>query len=239
MNAPEIRYACVLAWLSMGALVTGSCGAEAGNPGAERGATASLAELGATDPETFFADLEARWLQDPESRIDFRITAEGTFTAALEGELFLGEGNEVALRSEGTFGSDSVSLSLEVAEGQMIGGNNERRFEEPVPAGLREALVIGLTRMGLVHNLARLVSGAPPDQADGTVWAWVQGRAFDWVAQESAGGRRGVSFQVWVEEQAAADAVLWLDAGGWPVAREQTVRFPSGEMRVHEAYEIR
>lgn len=239
MNVRGRRYTCVRTWLFVGALVAASCGTGAGTPGAGSGATSSLPESGATDPAAAFADLEGRLLQDPDSRIGFRITAEGAFTATLEGELFLGEGDVAALTSVGTFGSDSVSLSLEVADGRLIGGNGVRRFEEPVPAGLREAVVIGLTRMGLLHNLARLVSGSPPDRADGTVRTWVQARAIDWVAQDGAEGRRGLSFQVWVDEQAAGDAVLWLDSRGWPVARDQTVRFPGGEMRVHEAYEIR
>lgn len=239
MNALEPPRVSVLAWLTVAAVATVSCGAEERDPGVENATTASFAESDTTDPERFFSDLEDRLLQHPESRIGFRITADGAFTAALEGELFLGDENDVALSSQGTFGPDSVSLSLRVADGRLIGGNGDRSFEEPVPAGLREALVIGLTRMGLLHNLARLVSASPPDRADGNVRDWVRVREVAWTAPDSATGGRGVSFDVWVDEQPTADAVLWFDDRGRPVGRDQTVRFPGGEMRVRERYEIR
>lgn len=239
MNVVELRRAFALTSLAVGVLIAPSCGA--GNPdaGVENDTTASFARPGATDPGRFFAELEDSLLRRPESRIGFRITADGAFTADLEGELYIGTGNEITLDSRGTFGADSVSLSLTAADGRLIGGNGGRTFEEPVPADLREAIVIGLTRMGLLHNLARLVSGSPPDRADGGVRRWVKAAEFDWSAPDSVIGGPSLSFQVRVDEQPAGDAVLWIDAQGRPVAREQTVRFPDGEMRVREEYEIR
>jgi hypothetical protein len=192
------------------------------------------------DPGREFAQLEEELLQRPELRVSFHITSQGAFAAELEGVLTLGAGSGTSLVAEGTFGDEPVTLSLSTSEGQMSGGSQERTFQEPLPNGMREALVIGLTRMGLLHNLARLVAGAPPDRADGTVREWVEVRGVSWAAStEDAPGTRGIHFHIWVAGQPAGEATLWLGEGGLPVFREQVVRFPGGEMRVVERYEVK
>jgi len=71
----------------------------------------------------------------------------------------------------------------------------ERCFDEPVPPEVREALVIGLTRMGILHNLARLVAGVPPDRASGGVRDWVEGREIAWADSVEV-GELGVRFEI-------------------------------------------
>ena len=184
--------------------------------------------------------LEEKLLALPGVEVRYRITSEGAFAAELEGVLTLGAGSKTSLVAEGTFGDEPVALSLSASEGQMSGGSRERTFQEPLPNGMREALVIGLTRMGLLHNLARLVAGSPPDRADGTVREWVEVREVAWTAStEDAPGTRVIRFDIWVAGQPAGEATLWLSGGGLPVFREQVVRFPGGEMRVVERYEVK
>jgi hypothetical protein len=52
-------------------------------------------------------------------------------------------------------------------------------------------------------------------------------------------GARGVTFEIWVEDQPAGEATLWLNGGGELVGRNQVVRFPGGEMVVRERYQVR
>lgn len=218
---------CVLCFLSL------ACSAEPPDrPSTDLDASAAVAADSV--PEELFAAVEERLLERTGREVGFRITSEGAFAADLSGELEIGPANEIRLTADGTFGGDPVSLSLDVAGDRMVGGNAEDRFDEPVPPALRESVVLGLTRMGLLHNLARLVAGSPPDHAGGGVREWV--RPANMLPMEVG---RGVVFDVVVNGQETASAVLRVDERGLPASRAQTVRFPGGEMRVRESYAIR
>jgi hypothetical protein len=182
------------------------------------------------------ADVEDDFLMAEGTRVVFEVHSEGAFAASLEGHLWLGEGNALVLDAAGTFGGDSVSLWLDAADDPMSWGNAADSHEDARPAGLREAVVIGFVRMGVLHNLARLTSGAPPDHMDGTVRSWVRVAAPEWVTDDSRAGEAGISFELWVEDQRAGAATVWLDSAGAMVRREQLVEFPGGEMRVSERY---
>jgi hypothetical protein len=195
--------------------------------------------LSGLEGEEAFHRLEEGLLARQEMEIHYHITSKGLFVAELEGAMRLERDQGAFLDGEGVFGDDPVALHLEVSAGWMKGGNQDEGFEGPAPTGLREAMVVGLTRMGLLHNLARLVAGAPPDRADGTVREWVEVREVGWVAPgEGEPGTRGIRFDIWVAGQPAGEATLWLDERDLPVLREQVVRFPGGEMRVVERYEV-
>lgn len=196
-------------------------------------------ERGREDPGEAFGRLEEAWLLPNEISIRFHITSEGAFQAELRGELQLGGDGGASLIGEGTFGGEPAAPFLTVSEGRMTGGNRDRTFQEEAPPHVREALVMGLTRMGLLHNLARLVAGSPPDRADGTVGDWVKVHDLALEApREDVPGSTGIRFGISVAGQPAGEATLWLGENGQPVLREQIVRFPAGEMRVVERYEI-
>lgn len=95
--------------------------------------------------------------------------------------------------------------------------------------------------MGVLHNLAMLVGGAPPDHAAGGVEDWVQ--TVDHRRPVPSGPPPGpdgeaVTFGLVVGGEPSGTATLWLDDRGVPVRREQTVEFPEGVMRVVERYEV-
>ncbi len=190
-----------------------------------------------------FEALEARLLHGAMDPLSFEVTAEGAFEVQLSGRLDAHGGNGARLEAEGIFGGAPQSLHLAVREDRMVGGSQQEHFDEPLAPALHEALVVGLTRMGILHNLARLVGGVPPDRAGGGVQAWVEVRAHAWRDPELPDAirgipevARGIAFEIWVEGQPAGEAVLWLraDQGLW--GRDQVVRFPGGEMTVRERY---
>lgn len=192
-------------------------------------------------PQTLFQGLEERLLHDPDFGMQYAITAEGAVTASLTGTLHLVDENEVELLATGTFADIPVKLSLRSDGRRMDGGSQEHTFTMDAAPALREALVIGLTRMGLLHNLARLSAGSSPDHAEGGVREWVQ------TGDVSGGGEPETAdapfvelrFPIFVSGQRSAEVTLWVDrATGLPARREQVVRFPTGEMRVFEEYEL-
>lgn len=188
-----------------------------------------------------FYDLEERLLRAEPLRLRYTITAEGAFAASLSGTLHLAEGSQADLSATGTFGGAPVRLHLRSDGRRMDGGSEERTFAAEASPHLREALIIGLTRMGLLHNLARLTAGAPPDHAAGGVQEWVQ------VGEVSGGDERAAEqpeqmelrFLIFVSGERSAEATLGIDRrSGLPARREQVVDFPTGTMRVVEEYEF-
>lgn len=171
--------------------------------------------------------------------LGFVITAEGVIDAYLFGELQIRRRNDMSLAAWGTFMGDSVRMSLTAATGRLFGEGAGDAFDEAVPAHLHEALLIGLSRMGVLHNLARLNFGRPPDRADGTVRNWAEARGIRWSEVPAANSGGALRFELWVDNQHAADTELWIDANGLPLRRVQTVRFPTGTMRVTERYTFR
>jgi hypothetical protein len=90
--------------------------------------------------------------------------------------------------------------------------------------------MIGFVRMGILHNLARLVAGAGPDHADGGVADWVVLSEHGVTADDATS-----HFAIQVAGQPAGNASLEFD-GERLLRREQSVDFPGGTMSVTEEY---
>lgn len=190
------------------------------------------------DPDAAMAALES-CLRDAAA-IEFATTAraEGVVTADLDGSASW-SGSAVAIAAGGTFVDQPADLRLTLDDGTLTGGNGAHAFESEAPAELREALVLGMTRMGILHNLARLAGAMPPDHADGGAAEWLTYEAARWGDGTEVDGQpaRPLDFTVLVDGDPVAEARLWLRAtDGLPVRREQTVRFPQGDMNVVETY---
>jgi hypothetical protein len=185
------------------------------------------------------AALEQRLLDAPRIQLGFDIRAVGAVQAALSGSASLGPGNDARIIADGSFDGAPAAITLDADGETMGGGNGDARFEDDAPPALREGMIIGLIRMGLLHNLAVLSSGAPPEKTDGTVRDWVTYGDVTIEPDEIVGGltTRRLRFAVIVGGQPAAIAELWVDAKtGLPVRRVQVVNFDGGEMRVLEQY---
>lgn len=216
---------------------------------------ASLAATPDCSAGDALAGLEAHLLEVGALRLPFDVSAEGAVEARLGGELAM-RGDGLSLVADGHFGGRAAALAFTAASGTMnasVERDGQRRVLEPAdqaaPPGLREAVVVGLVRMGVLHNLARLTELAPPDHASGGVEDWVTIENARWgePAELDRLPARALAFDIRVGGQPAGRAVLWLSAGGrpgdarsippgMPLRREQRVAFPEGEMRVTEAY---
>ncbi|MEQ8800903.1 hypothetical protein [Haliea sp.] len=194
------------------------------------------AEGPAGEPAEAFARLEARLLAADSVSLEFHITAEGALAADLQGKLRVGTAtprpHNMLLSLWGEFAGQQVSAILSATDTSMALGSGDELVGEPRSEHLAEAVLIGLTRMGLLHNLARLLADATPDHADGGVRDWVAVGDFATDSEEPA----ALSFAITVAGTPAATARLELDAAGLPHLRQQTVQFPGGEMRVTERY---
>lgn len=186
--------------------------------------------------EATLAALEARLLSAERLAMHFQVSARGAFEAELAGELLLLPA-DAQLRAGGRFGDAPVDLWLYTGAGRLQGGSARQSFDEPAPDALQAALVIGLTRMGILHNLARLSAGAAPDHASGGAGDWVRAVDAVWLGSEDSADRR-LGFGIEVNGQRSGDAELWLSAEGLPLRRRQVVHFANGEMQVVEEYRL-
>lgn len=180
-------------------------------------------------PAAVFEDLETRLLSASVVTMDYQVTSEGAFEADIEGRLEMTGGGVVRITGVGHFGNQPVALTLDADGSTMTFGNGENISQADVPAALNEAVITGLMRMGILHNLARLTVTAPPDHGTGGARDWV-------VASGFSTDGTAITFDIFVEGQPSGSASLIVDDTGNPVIRRQLVVFPEGQMRVSERY---
>lgn len=197
-------------------------------PDAEQ--TGDAAEVAVpADPEARMDWLEERLMTADSVVVDFHVTSSGAFTADIRGRFSMGPSGRTVIDGDGSFGGSPVDLTLISDGAETTFANGDSSATATHPAELREAILIGLTRMGILHNLARLTQVAPPDHGEGGVRDWVATGPY-------RADSTGLGFDITVGGQPAGSASLEIDKTGDPVVRYQRVAFPSGEMMVTERY---
>jgi hypothetical protein len=187
------------------------------------------------DPSQRLTELERRLLAADRVQLTFDVTARGAVEAELRGLLIVERGRIARIDASGRFAGEEGEVSMSGDARVVKGASGAKRFEIARPSELDAALLIGLVRMGVLHNVALLWTGRPPDHGDGGVTEWVT--TGDHRHAVLDGGDDAIGFAITVAGQAVGDAKLLLDDSGWPALREQTVRLPAGEMHVTERYE--
>ena len=188
-----------------------------------------------------FARMEERLLDAHEFELHYVITAEGAFTANLEGGIKLKKNNVAEIWGTGNFGGDFMDYSFTSNGNIIFASIDDGSFDADVPAELNRAIILGMTRMGLLHNVVRILSGELPDHASGGVDEWVTVSGFSSGPQQKLDGRSAnaipVHFGLTVDGVPSGTATIWEEATlRIPLGRDQVVQFETGEMRVKERY---
>jgi hypothetical protein len=122
--------------------------------------------------------------------------------------------------ARGSLSWDASKVRVD-ASGSLAGEQKSIRYERPIER--RNDVIQSWVRIGLGHNLFRIMSGNEVEGVDATP-ANLKGDGAHYTFDVVIGGAKmGV-------------AELWLDANGLPLRREQTVNFPDGDMKVTERY---
>ena len=193
------------------------------------------------DPTARIVAAEDLLIEAPQ-RARFIIDSRGAFESHFVGALVM-EGARIQITASGRFGDKPVEVALDADGTRMRGTGGAQAFDLPQPEGLREALAVGIMRMGLLHTLAMLVAGRPPDVPEGDVRAWLtltpdpqaptvavmephhQDLPPDPITFRGAvAGNESITATVWIEE-------------GVLLERQQETRFEGGTMEVREAFE--
>ena len=189
-----------------------------------------------------FAEIEERLYKAQSLRLEWDVRAEGALEAELKGKLEL-DAVMASVRGEGSFKGKDQSLLL-VGDGETLRGRSSipGTLEVPQPKELRDALLVGLMRMGILHNLAMLTSNVAPDRSAGGVREWVETVEHSWGDENKSSTIEGrvavpLDFGIVVDGDPVANARLWIDVETrLPLRREQNVEFPGGTMKVVEIY---
>jgi len=189
--------------------------------------------------EELFTALEKRLQEATNVTIGAVITASGAVNARVAGETQLVTGKQLRFGFRGKFMGEPWTAELFSNKTDTRWRTETGFFESERGPELEQSILLGFTRMGLLHNVATIGSGNPPEHADGGVAEWVKAVNFTEVADEDLKGQATLrfGFEILVDGEDSGTVTLWLDAEtGMPARREQTVRFPDGEMKVVEIY---
>ncbi len=174
----------------------------------------------------------------------FEIESKGENAAKLTGTLRLYDGNALHLTAEGHFKSEGVQLLVDSRDPSGTNrtttkGPNVFSHRDPPTDKLREAVALGVSRIGLLHNLAKLSLDQPIDHAEGGFAEWVKPLAAKDGHSDNVHGEscRRVDFDVEVQGRVVGEASVCVsDVTGLPLHRRQTVHFPAGDMMVSETF---
>lgn len=198
--------------------------------------TAATAQV--QDPAVIMEQLEARVLAARRVLVDADIEASGAVTARLTGHGELLDRNRAALAYAGSFGGNPVELGLST-DGRILqwrrGGDTR---EEAVARESNRALLLGLTRMGLLHNLSRGLPGLDAVRAgEAPDIALDSFRPTTFVLGGELEGSMSFGFDVMAGADVAGAVRLWLHpVSGLPRRRQLTVRLARGDLTVIEDY---
>jgi hypothetical protein len=230
-------------------LLMGACRPDAGAPVAPDDSTRPQvpAPNKPAPPAEVMANLEQRLLHAARVHVVFEVESHGGVETDLRGMLAIAPDGRAVLEAQGTFAGKPGVARIECDGKTLRGTSGTAKLEMPCPAAMQPALMLGLTRMGVLHNLARVWVAKPPDRAElaagdddpaAAMNAWVTTGAHRRPPSSDAPASGDViAFDIAVDGQAVGDATLELGDDGLPRQRQQTVRFPGGEMKVAERYE--
>lgn len=195
------------------------------------------------DPEEFFTLLEERLLNEEYLFTGASVLADSAMEATLAAKLWTAPNGQARLTAEGVmtgFVDENATIRF-VSDGTNMAGGRSATvgFESGTPRELNKALILGLTRMGIMHNLFQLFTGSPPEFADGGLEDVLEVHSFEWL--EPIVVRRWLTrpmrFTVRVNGEDSGEATLFIVRDtGLPNKRVQTVDFAQGQMVVTELY---
>ena len=127
----------------------------------------------------------------------------------------------LAMLARGSMSWDENHVRID-ASATVAGVKKGTRYDRPYDR--KRDIAESWVRVGLAHNLYRVMNNQEIEVLN--------------ARTENVKVENGhYTFDVVVDGKDIGDAELWLDAGGLPLRREQTMVFPQGEMKITERYQ--
>ena len=191
---------------------------------------------------TLLAEMEDTLLTAPAIRLKGTSTASGAVAATFRGTLDMAKGNLMAVDFSGTFNKVEARAKL-VSDGtKMAGGPAAKPIAGDTPAALNDSLIVFFARLGLMHNLANVAAGRPPETFDGKIREAITTTRATLREPVLVDGLTAlpIAYNIAIGGKPVAEAVVYLGKTGLPLKREVTVHFTKeqgGDMKVVERYE--
>mgnify|MGYP000011433169 CR=1 FL=1 len=193
------------------------------------------------DPTARLHAAERALIEDPV-RLRFVVQSQGAVDAQFVGALVM-DGDRVQIEASGQFAGTPVEVSFRADGERMRGEGGAQAFDLPQADGLREVLGVSVVRMGLLHTLAMLVVGQPPEVPSGDVREWLVTTPLSDAPTVAVMKPHHddlpadpVTFGTTVAGDDSITATVWIDEG-MLLERQQETRFDEGTMTVLEAFE--
>lgn len=175
---------------------------------------AAAACSGDCDAQKQFEQMEAALIAQPVKGKVFS-HAEGSVTSDVESTLTVGPDTKV------------------VYKGNVMGKDVDSTWEHPTTPELRDAILIGISRMGLLHNVVLFSRERPPANVEGHIREALTAHDFS----KAPGG--GIAYKLRAGNREMADAVIKINSKThYPMSRKMTTHLDNGDMRVSETYQL-
>lgn len=178
-----------------------------------------------------FNKIETTLLSRP-FMVNYSATGSGLADISLSGFLSFTLDSSMVFNAIYTFTGRNIAVSPNSKADIISLNSTEIDALYSRPPALKEAVVLGLTRMGIMHNLARISYNQLPERKIGNIKEWLTVERLIYHNDNS------MSFNVMANGQNSASAKLWIDETGLPLKRKQTVCFPQGKLRVIETFSL-
>jgi hypothetical protein len=161
-----------------------------------------------------FDEMEAALVKQPVTGTTHS-HAEGSVKADVDATISLGQETVVKMR------------------GNVMGQDVDKTWDHATTPELRDALLIGLTRMGILHNLVNFTRDRPPANVEGHVRDALIPHDF----AKAKGG--GIAYKLRVGNREMGEATIKIDPKThFPVSRTLTAHLDQGDMKVTETYHL-
>lgn len=167
------------------------------------------------------------------------VSIEGPFERQLNGSFIIDESGTMTGSFRGTIGKDPATVAVK-AEGEQLSMTlNQEQRNGTQPPALREAILVGLMRVGFAQSLIAFSQLQPPERAGGGVRDWVSYANVNVreasLAQGYHNGEIGLQFDLMIGGQVAGHARLWISTQTQlPTRREQFLTYQDAEGKTRE-----
>jgi hypothetical protein len=188
--------------------------------------------------ENAFASMEKALLALDGKQLDVKVISSGAVQSEFEGHIRNAQNNQLHMKFDGHFMNQTKKILITSDGSKYKYGDKQA---ETTPSDLNRGVYVGLTHMGVLHNLAMLSMGHPPDYTHGKVHDILQAKDVELMGLDDSHGEPAhkVRFKLIVKGVESAEATLWISKKTHlPLRREQTVHFEQGDMSVVETYKL-
>jgi hypothetical protein len=118
-------------------------------------------------------------------------------------------------------------------KGNVMGQDVDKTYENPTTPELRDAILLGLTRMSLMHNLVLFTRDRPPANVEGHIRQALTPHDF----AKAPGG--GIAYKLRAGNREMGEGVIKFNSKSHlPMSRKFVFHLDNGDMKVSESYQL-